>query len=180
MDAAGKPERHIMSDPKHPQVGEMSIDATDVNVVYYTPDQVRRLTKTRPGYEKALTCLGSLTPEQAKVLGISEADRVDAMTLAAELRRIEELRAPAEEMLQRLHHGHLHMAHRAATLVHGAATMAKSRAHRDPEAAEVLGALDDLVDYTEEPAAKAKATRAKKAKKLAASGTGTGNGSQPA
>ena len=39
-----------MNDPKHPIPGEMSIDATDVEVTDITPEQISKLTKVRDGF----------------------------------------------------------------------------------------------------------------------------------
>lgn len=174
-----------MTNPKHPVPGDMSIDATDVDLVYLTPAQIKRLSKTRTGFEKALTCLSSLTAEQAKVLGISESDRTEAHNLTAGIARIDELLPAAEEMVQRLHHADLARGHRAATLVHGAAAAARARADHDPAAAQILGALEDLVEYTSEVAERSAATRAKNAKKAsangaAANGANGANGTTPA
>ncbi len=170
-----------MSDPKHPEFGAMSIDATDVTPVVVSPAEIRRFSKTRSGFEKALTCLGRLTPAQAKTLGISEADVAEAKAIEPEIARAEELLPPAEELARRVKNVRLVRANRAATLVHGAASAARKRANRDPKAADVLGALGDLVSYTMAPAEKARTTLAKKGKgkkapPAPASDTGTGNG----
>ena len=173
-----------MSDPKHPEFGAMSIDATDVTPVVVTPAEIRRFSKTRSGFEKALTCLGRLTPEQATILGISAADVAEAKAIEPELTRAAELVPPVVELGRRLGNVRLFQGHRAATLVHSAAATARKRANRDPKAAEVLGAVGELVSYTRAPTEKARTTLAKKGKgkkapPAPASGTGTGNGPAP-
>lgn len=149
-------------DPKHPVLGAMSIDASDVQVVYLTPDQIKHLTKVRAGYDKALSCLAQLTPAQAQILGIPEADLTEIQTLQPTLDRMDELVPPADEMARLLHTTQSSHEHRAATLIHAAAKSARDRAKRDPNAAEVLGALKDLTDYVAEPSDKAVLTKTKK------------------
>lgn len=149
-------------DPKNPVLGAMSIDASDVQVVYLTPEQIKHLTKVRAGYEKALTCLAQLTPAQAQLLGIPGTDLTEIQTLQPTLSRLDELVPPADEMARLLHTTQASHEHRAATLIHAAAKSARDRAKRDPNAAEVLGALKDLTDYVAEPSDKAVLTKTKK------------------
>ena len=107
----------------------------------------------------------------------------EAKAIEPELTRAVELIPPVVELGPRLGNVRLFQDHRAATLVHASAA-ARRRANRDPKAAEVLGALGDLVSYTMAPAEKARTTLAKKGKgkkapPAPASGTGTGNGPAP-
>src|SRR5262245_2297093 len=90
-----------MSDPKHPLPGDLSIDATDVDVVDITPDQLIKLLKLHGGAVKALANIERLEPSEIKRAGVNP-DQVDrAIALIAEYRRCEAL-LPAAEMLAEL------------------------------------------------------------------------------
>ena len=163
----------MSKDPKHPIFGDMAVDASDVTPTLLTAEQISNFTKVRPGFMKAVDALLMLAPEQRQSLGITDGDVNEAADLKVQIARLEELEGPAQEMARRLHSTRLDRCHRLGVILHGAAAAARRRADRDPEAAEVIGALNDLVTYVSEPSEKAAITRAKKAKK-------TSNGSPTA
>jgi hypothetical protein len=149
-----------MSTPQHPAFGDMAADATDVKCTLLTPDQIRHYSKVRPGFEKALTSLLLLTPAQANLLGINNADLTEATALKADLDRLAELLPVVAEILHRLRSTNLDRCHHAAVILHSVAATARRRAERDPAANLVLGTLVELLAYVSEPGFKAAATRA--------------------
>jgi hypothetical protein len=62
-----------MMDPKNPKPGDLHIDATDIKTVDLFPEQVSRLSKTRPGFDIAVACLLRLSPELIDRAGINPA-----------------------------------------------------------------------------------------------------------
>jgi hypothetical protein len=149
-------------DPKHPVLGALAIDASDVQIVYLTPDQIKHVTKVRPGFDGALACVAQLTPAQAQILGVPATDLAEIQALQPTLDRLDEIEPPAEEMARLIRTTRLARQHRSATLIHAAVQAAQLRARHDPNAAEILGVLKDAQDYVSAPAGKAVLTKTKK------------------
>jgi len=63
-----------MSDPKHPVVGDMAIDATDVTPAALTTDQILRKIKVRAGFSEAVASLTRVSPAQIQAGEISADD----------------------------------------------------------------------------------------------------------
>jgi hypothetical protein len=151
-----------MSNPTHPVFGDMAVDATGVTVVVLTPAQIKKMSKIRKDFAKALESFVLLTPEQCTALGITTNDFKEVVGLQVEVAYLDELLGPTAEILHRLHTTRVARAHRLATLLHGAASTASKRAKRDPDAQAVLSTLGDLLTYVSKPSRKGAATRAKK------------------
>jgi hypothetical protein len=151
-----------MSDPKHPAVGAMSIDASDIVPVDLTPDQIQRKTKVRAGFSKGVAALTRLSPDQIQVSGINAEEVKRAIDLKVHYDRCEELLPAAEKLVELLRETKLEYGHQIGIILGEVAAQVRRRADRDPKAAEILGTLADLRDYISAPALKATKTRAKK------------------
>jgi hypothetical protein len=151
-----------MSDPKHPTVGAMSIDASDIAPVDLTLKQIQRKTKVRAGFSKAVDALTRLSPDQIKA-GAINADEVQrALDLKVQFDRCDELLPPAEKLVELLRETRLEYGHQIGIILGEVAAQARRRADRDPKAAEILGTLSELLEYVSAPAVKAAESRAKK------------------
>jgi len=161
-----------MSDPKHPEPGDLVIDASDIAVVDITPEQITKLVKLHEGADKAMENIERLKPAEVSRAGISAGEVARAVVLIAEYRRIEGLLPAVEKLLELLHETRLDRGHKLSLLLAEIATQARRRGERDPQGAEILGPLADLFAYQYGPANKAAATRgrgrAKRAKVRAA------------
>lgn len=151
-----------MSNPKNPEPGDLVIDASDIDVVDITPDQIMKLLKLHDGAEKAMDNLLRLKPLEISRAGVSDAEVARARVLIAEYRRIETLLPAVAKLLELLHETRLDRGHKISLLIAEIATQARRRGERDPQGAEILGPLEDLLTYQYGPAIKAAATRGRK------------------
>lgn len=151
-----------MADPKHPQSGDLIIDASDIVPVDLTTDQIRALTKTREGFAQAIDCLTRLGPDQTAALGLNPAEISRIANLKAEFEHASELLGPIEKMLELVRETKMFKGHQAGLVLSEMANQARHRADKDPDAAKHLGALKDLFDYVFGPAQKGAASRADK------------------
>jgi hypothetical protein len=166
-----------MGTPQHPEPGDLSIDVIGLTVYDLTPEQIARKTKLRDGFDKAVACLGRLKPDQIKAVGLSTDEVARSAQLLANYRRVEEVQPAADKLAELLRETKIETGHQIALILGDSASQARRRAERDPLAAEVLGALQDLLDYVSGPALKALATRTRSAGEEAATPP---NGGAPA
>jgi len=150
-----------MSDPKHPAVGAMSIDASDIIPADLTPDQIQHKTKVRAGFPNALAALKRLSPDQIQVSGVNANEVQRALNLKVQYDRCDELLPAAEKLVELLRETKLEHGHQIGIILGEIAAQVRRRADRDPKAAEVLGTISDLLDYISAPGLKAAKTRAK-------------------
>ena len=151
-----------MNDPKHPVVGDMAIDATDITQAELTLEQIQQKTKVRAGFSKAVAALKRISPSQIQVSGINGDEVQRALDLKVQYDRCEELIPPAEKLVNTLRDTRLEYGHQIGIILGEIAAQVRRRADRDPKAAEVLGPLEDLLNYISAPGLKAAKTRAKK------------------
>jgi len=163
----------IVSDPKHPKVGDLIIDATGIPLVDITPDRVRQLTKVRDGYEAVVTHVVQLAAGDVERAGLNPAEIQRLQTLAADDAHLGELHAAAQKLTELLYETRLLRRHEIATLLAEFAAQARRRAERVENKPEVLGPLATLLDYQYGPAKQAAAT------KEAAQGEGKDPGTTP-
>lgn len=152
-----------MSDPTHPVPGDLKIDASDISVYDLTSEQIARKTKLREGFEPAVECMARLKPEQVKLVGISSDEVNRATLLVAQYKRADEVLPAAEKLVELLRETKIETGHQIGVILGDVAAQARRRAERDAKAAEVLGALEELLTYVSGPAYKAAATRSKAA-----------------
>lgn len=162
-----------MSDPKHPKVGDLIIDATGIPLVDITPERIRQLTKVRDGYEAAVTEVMQLAAVDVERAGLNPAEIQRLQTLSADDTHLGELHAAAQKLTELLYETRLQRRHEIATLLGEFAAQARRRADRVENSAEVLGPLATLLDYQYGPAKQAAAT------KEAALGEGKDPGTTP-
>jgi hypothetical protein len=148
-------------DPKYPKPGQLHIDATDIKTIDLFPDQVSKLSKTRPGFEVAVECFLRLTPELIERAGINPAVFQKAGDLMATNNRCDDVLPAAEKLVELLYETRLHARHELSGILTEVGAQARRRAERDPHGAEILAALEELLDYQYGPAAKGAATRVK-------------------
>lgn len=148
-----------MSDPKHPKVGDLIIDATDIPLVDITPDRVRQLTKVRDGYESAVANVVQLATADVERAGLNPAEIQRLQSLSADDAHLGELHAAAQKLTELLYETRLQRRHEIATLLAEFAAQARRRADRVENKAEVLGPLAALLDYQYGPAKQAAATK---------------------
>jgi hypothetical protein len=151
-----------MSDPKHPAVGDMAIDASDVTHVNLTAHQILTKIKVRAGFSQAVTALTRLSPNQIQVSGVNAGEVQRAIDLKVQYDRCEELIPPVEKLLELLRETRIEYGHQISIILGETAAQARRRADHDPKAAEILGTIEDLLDYISAPALKGIKTRAKK------------------
>jgi len=152
-----------MSDPKHPVVGDMAIDATDVTPAALTTDQILRKIKVRAGFSEAVASLTRVSPAQIQAGGISADEVQRAIDLKVQYDRCEELLPAVEELFELLRETRIEYGHQISIILGEIAYQARRRADRDPKGAEILGTISDLLDYVSAPAIKGTKTKAKKA-----------------
>jgi hypothetical protein len=152
-----------MSDPKHPKPGDRAIDALDLETVDVTADIIATFVKFHEGAEKAMANIERLKPIEMERAGINEKTVQQVIGLIQDYRRAEDLLPAAEKLAEMLHETKLERAHRIGQFIAEIVAQARRRAERDPKGAEILGPLDDLLDYQYGPARKAVATKEKKA-----------------
>jgi hypothetical protein len=152
-----------MSDPKHPVVGDMAIDATDVTPAPLTTDQIQRKIKVRAGFSEAVASLKRVSPTQIQGSGISADEVQRAIDLKVQYDRCEELLPAVEELFELLRETRIEYGHQISIILGEVAYQARRRADRDPKGAEILGTISDLLDYVSAPAIKGTKTKAKKA-----------------
>lgn len=147
--------------PKHPVIGDQHIDATDIQLVDVTPDIINTYVKFRAGADKAMANIERLKPEEIEHAGINEKVIQLLTALINDYRYADELLPPAQKLAEKLYETRLERAHRISQLFGEICAQARRRAERDPKGAEILGPLQDLLDYQLAPAKKATATKEK-------------------
>jgi hypothetical protein len=162
-----------MNDPKKPIPGELHIDATEVQLTDITPDQIKKLTKVRDGYEEAVAQLLNLKPADVERAGINPAEIARLGTVFAEDQHISEFIPSADKLAELLHEGRLLRRHEIGTILGEIASQARRRSERVSNGPEVLGPVDLLMDYQYGPGAKGAATREKAKEAVAKTKTGT-------
>jgi len=150
-----------MSDPKNPQPGDRAIDATDVNLVDITPEQMLKLIRIREGIEDAAANILRLTPDDIDRIGLNPGDVQRAVSLIEQYERIEALLPAAAKLHEMLTETRAVRAHELSLLFGEIAAQARRRGQRDPRGAEIMGPLENLFAYQYGPAQKAVATREK-------------------
>ena len=165
---AARERSTIVSDPKHPNIGDLSIDASGIVLVDITPDRVRQLTKVRDGYEAVITHVVQLAAADVARAGLNPADIQRLQALSAEDAHLGQLHAAAEKLTELLYETRLQRRHEIATLLGEFASQTRRRADRAENGHEVLGPLAALLEYQYGPAQQAVAT------KEAGNGDGTG------
>jgi hypothetical protein len=150
-----------MSDPKHPAVGDMSIDASDITPADLTPDQIQHKTKVRAGFPNAVAALKRLSPDQIQTSGVNANEVQRALDLKIQYDRCDELLPAAEKLVELLRETKVEYGHQIGIILGEIAAQVRRRADRDPKAAEVLGTISDLLNYISAPGLKAVKTRAK-------------------
>lgn len=148
-----------MSDPKHPKVGDLIIDATGIPLVDITPDRVRQLTKVRDGYAAAATSVLQLAAADVERAGLNTSEIQRLPALLADDEYLGELHAAAQKLTELLYETRLQKRHEIATLLAEFAAQARRRAERVENKPEVLGPLATLLDYQYGPAKQAAATK---------------------
>jgi hypothetical protein len=151
-------------DPKHPQPGDLVIDASDVQVVDVTGKKVKNLTKLRRGYDAAVTNVANQPAAMLARAGIGADDLATVNASAAVIARVDQLLPAAEKLAELLRETkQVHSAKVSAGL-HDFGSQVKRRAKRDPNGDEILAALEVLLTWTGGPAKKAVATKVKEGK----------------
>ena len=152
-----------MSDPRNPKPGDLSIDASGLQVVDVLAESIRRLSKLHDGHGKAIDNLLSLKPEDITRAGLNPTEIARLGTLKAETERLDKLQPAAEKLVDILRDTNAMRRHEMAIILGEQAAQARRRAERSPDGNEILGPLADLLDYQYGPAQKGAATRAKNA-----------------
>lgn len=169
-----------MSNPLHPVPGDLVIDASDLTVYDLTPAQIKKKIKVRDGFEEAVGCLVRLEPEEVKQAGLNPDDIAASTVLLAQYERAQEVLPAAEKLAELLRETKIETGHRIGVILGNAASQVRRRAERDPDAAELLGKLSDLLTYVSAPAKKAAVTRNKAAKDDSAPPAPSGDALPPA
>lgn len=148
-------------DPKYPKPGQLHIDASDIKTIDLFPDQVSKLSKTRPGFEVAVECFLRLTPEMIERAGINPAVLQKASELMATNKRCDDVLPAAEKLVELLYETRLNARHELSGILTEVGAQARRRAERDSKGEEILAAVEELLNYQYAPAAKAVATKEK-------------------
>jgi len=149
-----------MSDPKHPVPGDTQIDASGLDLVDVTPDQMMKFVKVRDGVAKAIGALKRLDAAQIERAGLNTNVVQRAIEVGETYHRIEGMIPAAEKLVEMLDETRASQGHELATLLGEIASQARRRGQRDPKGPEILGPLEDLFSYQFGPAQKSAATRA--------------------
>jgi hypothetical protein len=149
----------VVSDPKHPKIGDLSVDATDISVVDTTPGRIRHLTKVRDGYEAVVTHILQLSAADIKRAGINPEDIQRLQVVSAEDTHIGELHPASAKLTELLYETRQERRHEIATLLGEFAAQTRRRADGVDNPDEVLGPMETLLDYQYGPARQALATK---------------------
>jgi hypothetical protein len=150
-----------MSDPTKPKVGDLAVSVEGVAVTKVTPEEIQRYIKLRDGAEKAMVCVETVKPEDIKRAGLNPVTVQDTIELIAEYRHMDELFPVAERLTAMIYDTKMNRGHRISLNFGELAAQARRRGERDPNGAEILGPLLDLLDYQYGPGKKGALTRAK-------------------
>lgn len=150
-----------MSDPTKPKVGDLAVSAEGIAVMKVTPEEIQRYIKFRDGVEKAMVCVENLKPEHIKRAGLNPATVQETIELIVEYRETDELFPVAQRLTEMLYDTKMNRAHRISLNFGELASQTRRRGEREPNGAEILGPLMDLLDYQFGPGKKGASTRAK-------------------
>ena len=150
-----------MSDPKNPVPGDKVIDASALDLVDITPEEMVKLVKLRYGITSAIANLKRLTATQIERAGLNANDVQRVLDLHAERDAIDKMTPAASKLFEMLKETRAMRGHEIANLLGEIAAQARRRGERDPEGPEILGPLDDLFAYQYGPGKKGSATKMK-------------------
>jgi hypothetical protein len=137
---------------------------TDLAVIDVTTEEIAKFIKFHEGVGLALANIERLKPEEIARAGINADDFQHLLALIGDYRRADEVLPSAEKLVELLFETKLERAHRISLLLGEICAQARRRAARVPNGGEILGPLQDLLNYQYGPARQAAATRAKNAK----------------
>lgn len=150
-----------MNDAKHPVVGDVVIDASDLKLIRTTTEKTKKFSRVRGGHDTAVNCVLNLSPAILARAGIS-AGMVAELGTAAEDYDGAAAFVPAVKRLAELvkasAQGH---GDRMANALSNIARLVSSRARHDENGTELLAAAKDLLDYVGAPSKKAVDTKRK-------------------
>lgn len=161
-----------MSDPTDVKPGTPIIDATGVTLRDLKSDEINSYIKLRDGADKAMVCAEGLSPEQIELVGVNEKTIKQLTLKIGEYRKLSKLHPASVKLTELLGESLIATGHEISQLFGEVAAQARRRGERSANSAEVLGPLQDLLDYHYGPAKKAVATRVK-AKKAPPAKPGT-------
>lgn len=153
-----------MGTPQNPTPGDKSIDVSDLALIDITTEDIASFVKFHDGSGLALDNAERLKAEEIARAGINPDDFQHLLVLITEYRRADKVLPAAEKLVELLSETKLERAHRISLLFGEICAQARRRAERDPKGGEILGPLQDLLDYQYGPARQAAATKAKNAK----------------
>ncbi|MDC3954771.1 hypothetical protein [Polyangium jinanense] len=136
-----------MSDSKHPQPGDRSIDVTDLDLVDITPDHIARLSKLRDGYASAIKAILLADPAVRQRAGLSEIEVAELGADWETSKRIDEVVPAVEKLLELLHETRLMRNHAIAFRLGEMAHQVRRRADRLPNGTEVAAPFEPLLAY---------------------------------
>jgi hypothetical protein len=143
--------------------GDLSIDASGLQVVDILAESIRRMSKLHDGYGKAVDNLLRLKPEEVERAGLNQSQIDRLGTLKVENDRIEKLQPAAEKLVDILRDTGAMRRHEMAIIIGEQAAQARRRADHSSARSQILGPLNDLLDYQFGPAQKGAATRVRNA-----------------
>lgn len=150
--------------PEHPDMGDLFIDARKLRVKHLTAEQKKKLVRLRAGALPALQRVLQLTPEQLTAAGISASEVTRAGALVAEYAYAEELLKPTSKLAEMVLETKLDRGDQLAYLITELCSQIRRRVERGQLSAEILGAVEELLEYQLAPAHKARLTRTRRAK----------------
>lgn len=150
-----------MSDPKNPVPGDKHIDASDVDLIDITTDEINKLTKVRDGFEPVIASILNLKEEDLDRAGVNEKSVGQLAELSLRDKRIGQLLPAVEKLAELLHETKQLGRHEIALILAEISAQVRRRAERSAKGAAVLGPFSDLLDYQYGPGAKGAATREK-------------------
>lgn len=154
----------MSGNPEHPDTGDLLIDARKLRVNQLTTDQKKKLARLRAGALPALQRVLQLTPEQLTAAGISASEVTRAGALVADYAYAEELLGPTNKLAEMVLETKLDRGDQLAYLITELCGQIRRRVERGQLSAEILGAVEELLEYQLAPAHKARLTRTRKVK----------------
>lgn len=153
-----------MSDPKNPVPGDQHIDASDLVLVDITTEEIGKLLKLHDGSDKAIDNAKRLTDKDVAKAGINPDDFQVLLGIIADYERASAFLPSAEKLVELLYETKMERAHHMSVMFGEICSQARRRAKRDPKGAQILGPMQDLLDYHYGPARQGAVTRVKNAK----------------
>lgn len=136
-----------MNDPKNPEVGERSVDLTDLELHDITTEEAQRLLKLRDGYADAIKSVLVADVAVRKLAGLSEVEVTELGAKWTKMQRIDQVTPAVRKLLELLEETRLVEGANVAMRLGEMANQVRRRAGKVAGGDAILAAFEVLLDY---------------------------------